>query len=42
LKKFRDLGNYTRSMTPQELADFVRSEAHAWGPIVRQVESGPK
>src|SRR5215472_976846 len=41
LEKFRELGNYTRSMTPQELADFVRSEAHEWGPIVKQVESGP-
>jgi tripartite-type tricarboxylate transporter receptor subunit TctC len=41
LKKFRDLGNYTRSMTPQELADFVRSERQVWGPIVRQVQSGP-
>jgi tripartite-type tricarboxylate transporter receptor subunit TctC len=39
VKKFRDLGNYTRSMTPQELADFVRSERHDWGPIVRQVAS---
>jgi tripartite-type tricarboxylate transporter receptor subunit TctC len=41
LKKFRDLGNYTRPMTPQELADFVRSERQVWGPIVRQVQSGP-
>jgi tripartite-type tricarboxylate transporter receptor subunit TctC len=42
LQKFRDLGNYTRSMSPAELADFVRSERHVWGPIVRQVQSGPK
>jgi tripartite-type tricarboxylate transporter receptor subunit TctC len=42
LKKFRDLGNYTRSMTPQELADFVRSEAREWGPIVSKVGSGAK
>jgi tripartite-type tricarboxylate transporter receptor subunit TctC len=40
LKKFRDLGNYTRSMTPQELADFVRSERQVWGPVVRQVAGG--
>ncbi len=42
LKKFRDLGNYTRSMTPQELADFVRSERDKWRPIVRQVGGGAK
>lgn len=42
LKQFRDLGNYTRSMTPQELADFVRGERLVWGPIVRQVASGAR
>jgi tripartite-type tricarboxylate transporter receptor subunit TctC len=42
LKKFHDLGNYTRSMTPNELADFVRSESDKWRPIVRQVAGGAK
>jgi hypothetical protein len=42
LKKFRDLGNYTQSMTPQKLADFVGSKRHERGPIVRQVASGAK
>ena len=42
LKKFQDLGNYTRAMTPQELADFVRNERQVWGPIVKQVASGTK
>lgn len=37
LKKFEQLGNYTRSMTPQELADFVRTERQSWGPIVKQI-----
>lgn len=42
LKKFQDLGNYTRSMSPRELADFVRSERQVWGPIVKKVASGTK
>ena len=42
LKKFQDLGNYTRSMSPQELADFVRSERQVWGPIVKKVASETK
>lgn len=40
LKKFQELGNYTRSMTPRDLADFVHSERQEWGPIVRQIASG--
>ena len=35
--KFVELGNYTRSMTPQELTEFVRGERELWGPIVRQI-----
>jgi tripartite-type tricarboxylate transporter receptor subunit TctC len=42
LKKFQDLGNYTRSMTPQELGEFVRNERQVWGPIVRKVASETK
>jgi len=42
LKQFQELGNYTRSMTPQELADFVHSERQVWGPIARQTASESK
>jgi tripartite-type tricarboxylate transporter receptor subunit TctC len=37
VKKIEELGNYTRSMNPQELADFVREERRIWDPIVKQV-----
>jgi tripartite-type tricarboxylate transporter receptor subunit TctC len=37
VKKFQDLGNYTRPMTPQELADFVHNERDLWRPIVQQI-----
>jgi tripartite-type tricarboxylate transporter receptor subunit TctC len=40
LQKFQELGNYTRSMTPQELADFVHRERQEWGPIVRHIAGG--
>ena len=36
VKKIEDLGNYTRPMSPQQLADFVRDERKIWGPIARQ------
>jgi tripartite-type tricarboxylate transporter receptor subunit TctC len=36
VKKIEDLGNYTRPMSPQQLADFVRDERKTWGPIARQ------
>jgi len=36
-RKFEELGNYTRPMTPQQLSDFVRSERKLWGPIVKQI-----
>jgi len=42
LKKFQDLGNYTRSMTPQALENFVRNERQEWGPIVRKVATEAK
>jgi tripartite-type tricarboxylate transporter receptor subunit TctC len=42
LKKFTELGNYTRSMSPQELADFVHSERDLWRPIVEQVAAAPQ
>jgi tripartite-type tricarboxylate transporter receptor subunit TctC len=40
IKKFEELGNYTRPMTPQELADFVRSERDTWRPVVKQIGMG--
>jgi tripartite-type tricarboxylate transporter receptor subunit TctC len=36
VKKIEDLGNYTRPMSPLELAEFVRDERKTWGPIARQ------
>jgi tripartite-type tricarboxylate transporter receptor subunit TctC len=36
VKKIEELGNYTRPMSPQQLADFVRDERKTWGPIARQ------
>jgi tripartite-type tricarboxylate transporter receptor subunit TctC len=37
IRKFEELGNFTRPMTPQQLSDFVRSERKLWGPIVKQI-----
>ena len=37
IKKFEELGNYTRPMTPPQLADFVRTEREIWQPIVKQI-----
>jgi len=42
IKKLEDLGNYTRPMTPQQLADFVRDERKSWGPIVKQLGAAEK
>jgi tripartite-type tricarboxylate transporter receptor subunit TctC len=39
IAKFQALGNYTRSMSPQELAKFVHTERDLWRPIVEQVGS---
>lgn len=36
VKKIEDLGNYTRPMNPQQLADFLREERRTWGPIAKQ------
>ena len=36
VKKIEDLGNYTRPMNPQQLADFVHDERRIWGPVARQ------
>jgi tripartite-type tricarboxylate transporter receptor subunit TctC len=37
IRKFEEMGDYTRPMTPSELSSFVRSERELWGPIVRQI-----
>jgi tripartite-type tricarboxylate transporter receptor subunit TctC len=37
VKKIEELGNYTRPMTPKELADFVREERQIWQPIAKQI-----
>lgn len=42
VKKLEELGNYTRPMSPQELADFVRSERELWRPIVTQIGISPQ
>jgi tripartite-type tricarboxylate transporter receptor subunit TctC len=39
IAKFQALGNYTRPMTPQDLAAFVHTERDLWRPIVQQVGS---
>jgi len=39
IAKFQALGNYTRSMSPQELADFLHTERDLWRPVVEQVGS---
>jgi tripartite-type tricarboxylate transporter receptor subunit TctC len=36
VKKIEDLGNYTRPMNPQQLADFLQDERRTWGPIAKQ------
>jgi len=41
-KRFQDLGTFTRQMTLQELAAFVRNERDQWRPIVQQVRDAKK
>lgn len=36
-KKMNDVGTFTRTMAPAELAAFMRSEQDLWRPIVREV-----
>jgi tripartite-type tricarboxylate transporter receptor subunit TctC len=36
-QQFGRLGTLTRSMSPQELADFIRSERQLWGAMVKQI-----
>jgi len=35
--KFKAMGEYTRVMSPRELADYIRAERGVWEPIVRDV-----
>jgi tripartite-type tricarboxylate transporter receptor subunit TctC len=37
IEKFKALGDYTRSLSPQQLADFIQNERGVWRPIVEQV-----
>jgi tripartite-type tricarboxylate transporter receptor subunit TctC len=37
LKKFQEMGNYTKPMTPQELGEYIAVERKQWGPIVQKV-----
>jgi tripartite-type tricarboxylate transporter receptor subunit TctC len=37
VKRFEEFGTVTRPMSPQELAEFVRSERSVWGPVVKQI-----
>ena len=37
VKKIEQQGNYTRPMSPRQLADFVRSERATWVPIVKDI-----
>lgn len=37
IRRIEKQGNYTRSMTPQQLTEFVRSEHETWVPIVKEI-----
>lgn len=39
-QRFTTLGTYTRPLSPEELADFIRGEQRLWKPIVKQVGLG--
>jgi tripartite-type tricarboxylate transporter receptor subunit TctC len=41
-QKLATLGTYTRALSPEELADFIRSEQRLWKPIVKQLGLGPQ
>jgi tripartite-type tricarboxylate transporter receptor subunit TctC len=38
-ERFQGLGTYTRDLTPEQTAEFVRGEEQMWWPIVRRVEA---
>jgi tripartite-type tricarboxylate transporter receptor subunit TctC len=35
--KFREMGNYTKPMSPQQLVDYIAVQRTQWGPIVQKV-----
>jgi len=42
VKKFQDLGNYTKPMSPRELSDYIAVERSEWRPIVQKVATESK
>ena len=39
VSKFKAKGDYTRTMSPQQLADYIRTERGVWGPFVQEVSA---
>ena len=39
IERFQQLGTYSRDLTPEQTAEFMRNEEKLWWPIVRQVEA---
>jgi tripartite-type tricarboxylate transporter receptor subunit TctC len=35
--KFREMGDYTKPMSPQQLVDYIAVQRKQWGPIVQKV-----
>ena len=35
--RFQTLGTYTRDLTPEQTAEFMRNEEKLWWPIVREL-----
>jgi tripartite-type tricarboxylate transporter receptor subunit TctC len=36
-QRFDELSLSTRSMSPQELSDFIRTERELWKPVLKQI-----
>lgn len=36
-QRFQDLSLSTRAMSPEQLADFIRSERQLWQPVIKQI-----
>jgi tripartite-type tricarboxylate transporter receptor subunit TctC len=41
-QRFATLGTYARSLSPEELAHFIRGEQQLWKPVVKQLGLGPQ
>ena len=39
-QRFNDLSLLTRSLSPQGLADFIRSEQELWKPVIKEIAKG--